>query len=77
MTLPLGVILDHYGSFITRSICTTLMTFGLLLLMFTIEVNWFIFPGIALFTSGTVFNFRTAKNVLRRINCTAGNKSSA
>ena len=63
MTLPLGFILDRYGSFIARSLCTTLMTLGLLLLMFTVEVNWFMFPGIALFTSGTVFNFEQVKNI--------------
>ena len=51
-TLPLGVILDKYGTFVCRSICTTLMSVGLLFLMFTVEVNWMLFPGIMFLCSG-------------------------
>ena len=29
------------------------MTVGLLLIMFTVEVNWFMFPGIMFLTSGS------------------------
>ena len=53
MTFPLGVLFDRYGTFVSRSLCTTLMTIGLVFLMFAIEVNWFIFPGIMFFCSGS------------------------
>ena len=53
MTFPLGIMLDRYGSFVARSTCTTLMSIGLLFLMFTVEINWFMFPGIIFFTSGS------------------------
>ena len=33
--------------------CTTLMSIGLLLLMFTVEVNWFMYPGVMCLTSGS------------------------
>ena len=36
-----------------RSTCTTLMSVGLILLMFAVDINWFIFPGIVFFTSGS------------------------
>jgi len=53
MTFPLGMIFDRYGSLIARSICTTLMSIGLIFLMFTVEVNWFMYPGIMFLTSGS------------------------
>ena len=65
MVFPLGLIFDRYGSFITRwdflylsscnfrSICTALMSIGLLLIMFTVDVNWLMYPGIFFLTSGS------------------------
>lgn len=53
MALPLGFILDKYGTFKARSIATTVITIGLLLLMFVPEVNWLIFPGAFFLFSGT------------------------
>lgn len=51
--LPLGFIFDHYGTFVTRSICTLLMSLGLLMIMFIPEFNWLIFPGVLFLTAGS------------------------
>ena len=51
--LPLGFIFDHYGTFVTRTICTLLMSFGLLMIMFVAEVNWLIFPGLFFLSFGS------------------------
>ena len=53
MTFPLGILFDVYGSFVSRSICTTLMTIGLVCLMFAVEINQLIFPGMALLAAGS------------------------
>ena len=51
--LPLGFIFDHYGTFVTRSICTLLMSLGLLMIMFIPEFNWLLFPGVLFLTAGS------------------------
>ena len=53
MTFPLGILFDVYGSFVSRSLCTILMTIGLVCLMFAVEVNQLIFPGVAFLASGS------------------------
>lgn len=51
-TLPLGYIFDKYGTFWARSLCTSFMSVGLLLLAFTQEANFLMFPGIILLSAG-------------------------
>ena len=40
-------------STICRSICTTVMTIGFLLIMFAVEVNWLIYPAVVCLASGS------------------------
>lgn len=52
-TFPLGVILDNYGCFLSRSLCAILLSIGFLFLMFTEDVNWFLFPGSVFLNAGS------------------------
>jgi len=52
-TFPLGVILDNYGCFLSRSLCAILLSIGLLFLMFTVNINWFLFPGSIFLNAGS------------------------
>jgi len=49
-----GYILDRFGILWSRCLCTALLTVGLLFLMFTEEVHWFMFIGIILYSGGTL-----------------------
>ena len=52
-TLFFGILLDKYGTFVCRSAATVIISIGLLFLLFTPKVHWFLFVGMILYTAPT------------------------
>ena len=49
----IGVIYDRYGTMVTRLIISTSVIIGLLLVAFSPEVNWLLYPGMIFWFTGT------------------------
>ena len=47
-----GIIYDRYGTFVTRLVCSTSVITGLLMVFFSPEANWLLYP---LFHNSTAF----------------------
>ena len=55
-TLLFGWILDKWGTFASRALGALTVTIGLVLLLFTPQVHWFLYPGI-IFYAAPSFSF--------------------
>ena len=51
--LFVGVVFDKFGTLVTRTVCTFLITIGLVLLIFIEANNYLVFPGIMFYSAGS------------------------
>ena len=50
--LLIGVLYDRIGTSVSRLVAWLMMTVGLVLLAFIVEINWLAYPGLVLYIAG-------------------------